>query len=632
MALPHLVNAPERPLQMEYPQNFPFVMTTRHLPEIRNNLPNLAAALANEITNRARENAARTFVYNALVVNNWNNAQFIEAVGIAADVTCLLLRQRQSIEYAAQTAVGLVSDFITVQKMLDFPELQTYFGAGELAKAQEVATLKDYYKGEVARLYQTAGGGGAGWHTVGMAPQAPTGWHTVSQAGGFQRASTGIPTGAPGFKAPGALFEAGPQSRFADRDYGGAANTIPAVPVKPEPPQPLPTAPAAGGLMGAPTVLEATEQDWRPTPEQRYRVLTNTRTQTDSYHRVGQYVLQSIDIRKGALMERERHQILGGTQSLDSQLRAAHVVTATSELKEITGMDLTEAVGLDEVNEAQPPKLLEYVNPNWIYNGFLDAGIFDARLKKYLYQAKNTCGIYRTFLIVSNPVITQEKYQAFLKWLQSPTFGQMADKLRSLKSPDHPFNHLLKAHGEDFLLLCEQVENKLTDFINDFLQGNLGMPGLKITGFVSDIQALPGYFEEHPELYGSAYSQALAAFEKEIASKLFMAMSETMEKDFYECCVSIDAPVNLTFIVDRYSVTFIDLTFGELEFANTNGQGRMIDPGSHPILYTVAESLYQQKAEATHHETLYDLLITADNRILRLYKGYLTPKTYLIAS
>jgi hypothetical protein len=86
----------------------------------------------------------------------------------------------------------------------------------------------------------------------------------------------------------------------------------------------------------------------------------------------------------------------------------------------------------------------------------------------------------------------------------------------------------------------------------------------------------------------------------------------------------------MSFIPINYSLTYVDILGSELAIEIGDMEPLRIDERQTPMLYELASSLFTQM-EAWPYMSVNNLIITRDDQIYRLHKGYLMSGSYLIS-
>jgi hypothetical protein len=693
--LPHRTDAYEhQPIQYP-PGSPPTIPQVQVPPEVYPYLADIAVVIANEAAGRSNQSPLRMFCFNMLAANNWLNPDFADVVSMAAFTIALDLRKgmaqdpRQILTTAAtDTYVLWISE-----KLHQFPELKsmvtpqlinaTMENLGFLnAKRQEIANFKNQLgmggfappsypqpsypqqgypqQGYPQQQYPQPG---YGVPTMG-APQYP-GTPSFGQTMRAQPMGMGYP---PAYPPP----QQGAVNKFTSQNAPPMATQYPSTQYGPPPvQQTVPSTPATLGRSGGNGVTASsyyennytrymsvdaepevalqeastdtsatayTKADWIPTSSQPYRTLIN-RASFDVYYQKRQdRIYEVVKPLEKPHMNRNLHAItfLDHSYTLDGVLRNEQITNASRDMATISRENLEAAISTDGTEpEVENLDLINtYIDKNWGVGSFLEDAIFRVKLmcRKH-QQTKGACGVYRSFVTIAKPIVTDENYDNVYEQIFSMRrFTDMARKLRSIGTACTTKKDTDGEDATDLILYCNEIDNWLTSVINQFLVYNLSLGKVTIDSFTSDIDDLRNYLDQN---YDGNYSAAYDRFELEmLGSRKISPLDKVLMADIKE---SFDIKeeeesrgANISFIPINYSLTYVDILASELAIDVSDVESLMIEERQTPMLYELASSLYTQ-VEAWPYMSVNNLIITRDDRIYRLHKGYLMSGSYLIS-
>lgn len=687
MALPFRADILERPIVQYQPQMPPFLPPPRLvlMPEIEYLRPQVATMIANEIGVKSYGNPARVFMYNQMSGNNWQNQDYGDVIDFTMNMIAINIRKGiyRTAEQGIGDAVSQATTMFASKRIFEYPEIKGMCAPQVVDAAMQNLQLYNNLNQEINSMNrQPTSFPNPGTFQPNptqphqspyppypvdprMAPQGyPQGYDPRMVPQGYPQGFDPrmVPQGYPPVFDPRMAppgYQAGYDPRFDPRNqqypgqfqqaqaptpgmgsrFGvGPSNENPISQTQffdrhnRQPSRPEVTPPPA------PVEEVATEADWAPSASQPYKSLINP----DLYEKRYSFTTDSSGSRivmesivTGDKMDREKHAImmLGDSFKLDGVLRQELVGDSAAELANIKS-DVLEAATVTTTasDDSNKEAVIDFVYPNWFVDPFLESAIFEGKVKQKIHQKNHEAGVYRYFVTVAKPVITKESHRQVLPDLAGcKNFATLAKRLYSIGATVEEQSHLSPMKEPtltDMVMYCNQIEMVLTDLVNDFLKNKLSLSGLKIDSFVEDINDVRKYLETK---YSTAFAAAYDRFELEVCqSGLFQPMSEETEAVLTSELKPEDTDdVIFTFIPVDHSITYIGLLDRELNFNVGKNDTLLIREAISPVLFKIAESLYAHKKAMG--VTLHDLLVTSDNVVYKLHKGYLGFDSYLIS-
>lgn len=590
-------------------------------------IPMLASYIVNILSNNLTS-PGRVYVFNKASYSNWCSETLVDLT----ELGCIILevsQQRgvqineQVIQQAAEQAVAMYVS----REIVSNDQLRSVSGSAATEAAyQNVQQLKGYiqqlngYSGMMGNSmgYQQPMGGNMGYQPRRQPSQFSNYRDNQNLQSGISRGSGGVTLGSNNRSAISDGMENDPhqytrRSRY-DRQHE----------------KPTPQAPVA------PKVV--TKDDWKPSESQYYRSFVNKRKEIESYELDGVgNVIQRIDAKLEDPMDREKHRIvtvLGQSFHLNSNVREQYIGASVNKLASVKEIDLHASVDNASDSEIAYEEVIKHVYPSTITDVFLEPAIFSGRVYQLENQSISAIEAYRCFAIIFKPHFTKENCTPILNSLSKyKTFSSLADAMRDTGSRmQERFNDTqddeVRFENQDAVLYINALDVMLTEFINSFLKNNLSLDNLRIESFVEDVGSLHEYLDKK---FNARYAAAFKAFEFSIVNNILQPPGDETEKSLLDILSNPDgqAVSNFGFIPVSYSFTYLNVLSTELGLDTLGSNAVLIREQESQILFDVAKSLFKQ-SQAFTVEPMYNLLITQDQRVYKIYKGFLSDNSYLI--
>ena len=639
--LPHRTDVAIVPVFQYPPGQPPAVPSIVPPPLVAPYLAEITSMVVNELGQKAYSNATRLFAYNALSDNNWRNQRLDKLVEFICDTIANNLAEGKiaSPQQGMQETVVQCVTMVVSSMIFEFPDLKTNLPPNILdAAIQNVQVLNDLQtkinvnkgrtmypqqqmpqqmpqpaqqpvvfpdqfgrpctydqQGRVVLLQQPMPqpvmqpgypqqAMGYPQQPMGY-PQQPMGYPQFQQAPNQAAGRWAQPQpGTQSFGAPpvGGQPQAQPQQNPVYDRYNRNAPT-PTPVTQPQPQEPIPQ-----------PAVELTEDDWRPSDEQYYRIAYDPTRFRAVYRRSpAGNVIEEIE----KIMDREKHRtVLGG-------------VKLPPQIEDLAVEEAVKAIEARANFKAQPIPTKEGL----ILTNFLDEAVNDGNVDR-LAKDKDT---YRVVAQICQPLVQTDDTTDYLKsFSQCKELTTLCQRLKATglaidkwQSMDATLDYLLR------------IDNFLTDVVNDFIHNELSLESLSIDSFSEDYLDLRRYLGK---AYGDRYALALQTFDKEVMTGLFQAIDSEM-KDTLEANVvgEMTEDVYVSFIPYTVSITYTPVCGRELNVQG--GAAKLIQADSQPVLFNLAESLFVGKSGTLESiEPVYHYLITRDGMRFKLHKGRLS--------
>lgn len=618
--LPHSCDQVMYPV-LQYNEGNPPAVPAMNLPPQLSQWANYVSAMVANTFGANLYNAPRVFAYNVVAENGWRNDSFVEVVTLV--FTVLDLAQRQSrcaldtvmVNEAVAQAVTMFVSKLTYM----YDDLRIRCSAQEQhAAMQNVQKMQSYIQAVNGAVNP---GGNIGGNPMYQAPmQGGMGMqHRAPMGSNLQGAVGAGNTGLGGTQAtPPAQNNPIQQGKFFQQRQQRPSFEKPVT---------------------QPVVVQETltQKDWKTSDVQPYRVFYNPKMESASYSRHSNgAVIETLTPLEDNVVDREKHRlvsVLGNRLLVGSSERNVAIGASVSNLAAIRSKELEKAQEV-ELDDPLRVEVSEFVYPSTLVDAFLESAIFCGRAHQREHQQKHpNLTAYRCFAIIYRPQFTIESYNAGLEKLsKAKSFPQLAEALISTATDiQTELNDLNVAEQHplhlDMGIYLNNLDTMLTEVVNSFLLNNLSLENVKIDSFVEDVGGLMKYLEVN---YSTRYAHAFTQFEHAVVGNLLPFPDADTNSSLMNILTD-DGPKQpkFSFIPTTYSFTYLDVLSKELGLDNVSSVATLIREDKSPVLFEVADSLFKQIEGVVVQPTTH-LLITQDQKIFKIYKGYLSANSYLI--
>lgn len=622
MALLVPVEHPIAPL-CRYDWNSPPYLPAIPLPQqVENMRAPIATCVANEASGKATTSSARMYCFNLFATNNWNNQQFAETVKLVGEYVCLQLSKGavRDLQTAIPEAANLILTMYVSALIFQVPELKNSVHPNVVQAASQNAPQFENLKREIAQMNNMHPNMGMmpmmnngypqqqqmypqmqqpmypGMHPQMQQPmypqhmQQPYYQNPQQQQQQFANVTSGF-SGGGGF-AP----QMNPNGYTAPEDDRYASRVVQ------QAPPPTPVSNTQLVQQNHPHEVHHTQQSPYYRDQQAPKVETPQAKPQPT----------ELTIEQGTEMDRSKHQLayFGGLVTQDLRPRMEAFQKSADQLK---------VAYLEDENSP--------VKAEWTIAFSLPEAISMGRVEYQKRQETGAKDLYREFVMVATPIPAGKGLVEYWEAIRGGTsFVGVAKKMQhlsvSLQQTKTDNNADEVASSLNFL---SAIDVKLTDLVNDFLKINLGLKGVKIDSFVSDIESLGPYLYKN---YGALEQQAFTSFEGDIFDVLMYTFSAETKQDILSV-FGEGAEDQYPLFPESYSVTHLFLNSKELGYHVTDEPVR-INPQNTPALFNVVDSLLSHK-KAIEMATVSDLLVCSDGVMFQVYRNCRIQGDYLIA-
>jgi len=575
-----------------------------------------AVVLVNECVSQAPANSARTFCYNLLSQNRWNNHTFSELLRIFL-VRAWNMTQRgtyRSMDGALrETASSLLATY-TAHLVYEFPELQQYLPEAVIRAASQNAPLFLDIQNESHSMNPV-------WnhphpHQQPQYPGVPAG-HPNAPYPSQQPAPQYLdPHGRP--LPPGVIMG-------ADGRYYQVAPQQPGYPPQMQPTGPSRTAGSTGRFGFQETSAPPADRfsgdsgfsDHRafvdqgrwfskaapPPPQSQETQPVKESTPVDT-------IKLFMDRPQGIEdMDRSRHElaILGKQSGLEMTSRFDSFRQSVNDLPDLKIIDTSEA------------------SATTLSDLSLETGIGRIRVLRRS-MGKQPDSVFRWTLVVPHVIVTEAEIDAIFKSLFSvPDFRHVAKAMGEYRTLLLSEVHDDEDEALETLGVLENINTFLTQRINDILKFDMRYDSLSIDSFFEDYAEICKYPMRREGRPGQDFwDDLMKNMALRVCSLDYQKYFDTLEP------VELEAEQKSAGIPVWYSVTMIPLTRSAIGYPVFEGI-RTVSKNTSPILWKIVDSLYR-KADGTPVDTVADMhiIVTEDDVRYQVARSIRDGGQYLI--
>jgi hypothetical protein len=674
---------PERP-PLNIAINNPPCVPSFQAPGFMNDLlPVISAAVAIDFQTNAQNSPPRTFAYNLVSRNGYQNEIFAGLVMGVVDWVLLGLATNkfQNPEQGAQALIPKMCEMFVANQVLQYAELQQGVPPQMQAHITNLASMATAVQNEIiafkqsqeyaAMMGQGGGGfGGGGWNQGGQQGGGSQ-WGGARQwgnSGGGQQWGTQQPSRWGGGAAQGGgswqqqrpparqfagslnqgtssgLFAGGVQHGDVAQNENGSFNTSrfdpkpgdnrgPNVKTSWVPPterdEPTKQASQAAAQVETkapgPQVehVDSTKLVWRPSVRQPYSLAYNPRTHLSYLQKEPDgTVIQLVKERTESSMDREKHRL---PTAFGPAPKHIDTNKSVESLKRVSAgiKVLTEVVGDGEAGEEPPKKpLVQVVEEAWVLEPTENLAWLQGRLKCLAVMKDETApDVYRIRAQVAEPFVSlKDETGALESFAEAKSYTELQEMMVSVEQA---------MSGP----LYAAVNRKLTDMVNRVLSQSLSIGDIKIGSFVADVVDLPSVIEKW---YGEAFSNAFlgtqvknirAVFARFATEESEHALTDNLlnDRDY-----STEQPPKLTYLVSNFTLTYLNVSAIELELElDPKDRIASMITSDMPELYQLAESIFAA-VSGTEDNFLRHLVRTSDDHVLEITQGLIGSDVYMV--
>lgn len=616
-------------------------------PNMQYIIPAICAMIANESAQKCGLHPGRTFLFNQLSYNNWANNDFSTVVSTVIDLLMLNLAKNlyRSIEEGVSSVVSDALSIFCSMNFQNFPALQSVTQPDVVNEAhknnQAFFSLSNEIMNFKARNQQIPQGypvqpqpqqmmvnpsfGGGGFQQ----PQAPLTYQQPQQftnpysnnaplngnSGLFNKTTT-----------PNANTMQNPKPPSGKYDYlkppvievgkNAINNTTVGIHYFETPP-------------GTSKAYLAPEKElvWIPSTYQFYPLAINPFKEKLCLREVPNpmsykmSVISYIEPLKGIELDRAQHKITTMSQVYTAMI-PDNYGTREESLKDsvdkIFSIDYKEIDSLKKCTSGEEKEefkdILTHIDPDWVYDSFLESAIFNCRLKqKENISSGVECTVFRAYRAMAFPIIVSVDHSDFIDDLSvCKTFNEMGGLLNDAIT--------YSSENKSLVTLCYELDKLLKNEINHVLRNKMSLNGVSIDSFIDDVKDLPEYLDAN---FGDKYKEIFDDFQKAYIKQMICSVKPDELKVLQNMLMDESELENkpvINFIAQNFSFTFVNVEDYELGIKPFDDCASSIIEEQHPLMYKIVSGIFNQDRDI-ERECLHNLIITSDNVIYEVQKG-----------
>lgn len=614
----------------------------------------ICTLVANEVTGSANQHAGRMYTFNQVSSNNWQNNYYVELVTIAVDMVSMNIAKQQhpSIENAVtdgvRSAIGLFVSMNIVEQqglhhILDANVLQA--ATTNVSQMQGIKNEIMHYKNMLMQsaqqpqfqqqmfgAQQHMGNVNQGFNiNPALANRMmPGGFNSPAPVTPINTVSNNLFTNTNTNTNPVFTNNTGDQ---ANSRYATYANN--AKPISNDAPQEQ-SKYANYAKTTAPENVQkpiaeyeiVTRDDWCWSIHQPIRDTLidklSSRLEWRRYHNNGAPYVKSVVIPlTGEEMNKAEHMFneQASPAQWDSALSKGFSSPVESR-KATREKALTSVVNTrDKTNPQQSNEITAVVSDTTHIDVSVEGVLIDMALQNQTIPENQ---LVREYIEVATPIISKVPEK------QNKPIAELIDKIDSMKHMKltqvaSTLGEMVKEGTEQAENVANEINDILTAKTNEVLRNNFSLK-VQIDSFMEDIGELPKYLSDK---YGDAVvNKFVAMTDFIIKNTLITVESKAINIDLDETTdpenaeeTSEDKPINFVsiFLGKIYSASFINQHSKQLGVSKIKEQEKVADP----LLENICKNIFSCR-EKINAQTSVWLLVTADYKVFKLYKGALT--------
>lgn len=621
----------QMPGQLPFPHNqllyptgnynaVPNIGLEQHLQQFSQLLQPMSQVLIDEIQKNCRLNPLRTFLFNQMAANGFQNADFASLVKSSIEYFAYLVRrnQIQNPQQGVYKAAQEMIMFIAANNVRNFPALCQF---EDPQKIQFVLNqfdgvtqdmMRERQQGMYPGVNQQWGGGGqqGGFNQFGGNPNM----------GGFQQAAG--PTNQRSFGgSSGGLFTTGSGNQIDTTNQGspGMGRTFGSSDVSQ-------SAAQASEFMVQEAIVDKLEESdtsvdlqeaarrwkpvvgclYRPAYEPSHQKLVATRKGDNFFYTVRELGENEMDAARHRLTP-----LFGNNNSLiTDRLKAPEVSKA---LAEAVSDAKTAASGVDATIDTYSRIRLDQMPIELGYDSVWVSGIVD-KIRRQRQRGEDTpINITQWDSKVAKAVVIESEEEA--------------DLIRRFSRMDSTQLLMNIANKKDQISpsVLAVVDERLTAAVNDAIKTNMSISGLSIDSFIDDWNDLINIISNK---YGKLMAANFVAKDEEVIRNALNLLPKECADDvtngIYDTADGETYPIS--YFVETVSFTALDFFSSELDLDFVAGTSALLSKVNTRVWYDLADQIFREFGDTcTRH-----LIRTCDGKMLEIKKGWLAENAYII--
>ena len=610
--LPFAVN------QLQFPvgnyNTVPNIGLEPHLQSLAGIIPNVSQCLISEIQNYANQSPLRTFLFNQMASNGFQNSDFAAIVKGTIEYFAYLIRRGMGVDHQ-QVLLKACQDmviFITANNTRRFPQLQQLEDNNKLMVVLQNFDMvtqdiqRERMQNQYPGVQQQMNGGH--FQQFNMTPN-------FQQATGNQAPARNYGVGN------GSIFTSGEPVRMVDnsnnsglgRNYGGLNNNAAQASeqiVQNEILQHVEQTDSSVNLTEA-------DENWKPSEGNFYRpAYEPSHQKLVATLKGGRYFYQVREL-EGNEMDPSRHRLtplFGNNNSL-----------ITEKLK--GSVEDTSKVLADAVSDAKSAPTKQ----DLVFDSFSRIRLDNEMPIELGYDSIWISGIVERINRVrgrnDNAPIHIMQWDAKVAKAFVIDNADEANAIRRLSRMDSSQLLMAIANVKDKFSpsVLNIIDERLTQAINTAIKTNLSISGLSIDSFIDDWNSLINHISNK---YGEMIAAKFVAKDEEIIRCALNILDDSCAKNvtsgIYDTLDGENYPI--AYFAESVSFTMLEFFSSELDLDFNTDTSALLSKVNTRVWYDLADQIFREYGDiCTRH-----LIRTVDGKILEIKKGWLTDNAYIV--
>lgn len=613
--LPYAVN------QLQYPiGNYnvvPNMGLEQHLQQYAPMIPSISQGLIAEVQNNVNISPLRTFLFNQLATNGFQNPEFVSLVKATVEYFAYLVRRGQvmNAQQGIAKACQEMCIFFTANNVRTYPALMQF---EDPQKIQFVLQNFDAVTLDIQRERMQGNYPGVNQQLSGGQFQQ------YGQVPNFQQAAgVGGPTMNRNFGGGGSsgIFTTNEPNRIPDstpntatnRNYGSVSESV----------SQASEAIVQEAILGhveqsdSSVSLAEANKNWKPTEGSYYRpAFEPSHQKLVATLKNGRYFYQVKELGEHE-MDPSKHRLtplFGNNNSIITEKLKGSMEDTSKALAEAVSDAKSAPSKQDLVFDSYSRIRLESEMPIELgYDSIWISGIVE-RLKR---QRERKDVIPINILqwdakVVKAFVVETAEETNLIRRLSVMDSNQLLMAIGNLKDKFSPS-------------VLKTIDERLTQAVNNAIETNMSITGLNIDSFIDDWNDLINHMSNK---YGEIIAAKFVAKDEEIIRGALNILNDECAQDvtngIYDPSDEVIYPIS--YFVESVSFTMLDFFSSELDLDFIKGSSALLSKVNTRVWYDLADQIFREYGDScTRH-----LIRTIDGKILEIKKGWLTENAYIV--
>lgn len=613
--------------QLQWPvgnyQFVPNITLEQNLLQYQQVLPALTQIMINDIQSRARMSPLRTFFFNQMARNGFNNPDFAAMVKGAVEYFAYMVRRGmiQDPNSGLMKAGTEMNQFITANNARIHPALSNSEDPGKLQYVlnqfdqitqdlqRERMMASQQYPG-VMQQQQFGGGMGMGFNQFSQQPYSAGPNYSQAVGSAINRnyggsSSSGVfTTGQPG------TIDSADNGVSMGRNYGARGDS---------------SAAAASEELVQEAIIDSLEQhdqtvdlaeanaNWMPSEGSLYRpAFEPSHQKLVAKKRNDRYFFEVKELGEHE-MDPNRHRLtrlFGNNNSLVAD--RLNPAEASTKLAEAVSDAKTAPAGKDLTIDAYSRIVLDQMPIEIGYDSIWVSGIIERMKRTQNREDEKPIQILQWHSTVGTPFVAK---------------SEEAERIRAMARMDsHQLIATIKQHKDSFTpAVLAMIDERLTKAVNAALKTNMSISTHTIDSFVDDWNDLVNSISKR---YGDVIAARLMSHNEEIISGALSLLDSdaavAVTQSIYDTGEEEVFPIQ--YFVENVSFTYVEFFSSELDLDFESKTSALLSKVNTRVWYDLSDQIFKEYGQTCRSH----LIRTVDGKVLQVKKGWLTDNAYII--